>query len=71
MKKEKKQLRELSDEDLKKVIGGYVQFVEIDDDKLVDINPTLPIVPPVDGKCPEGYVLVTIFGSSQCNQEGA
>lgn len=71
MKKEKKQLRELSDEDLKKVIGGYVQFVEIDDDDLVDINPTLPIVPPVDGTCPGGYVLVTIFGSPQCNQAGA
>ena len=42
MKKEKKQLRELSDEDLKKVIGGYVQFVEIDDGDLIDINPDLP-----------------------------
>lgn len=71
MKKEKKQLRELSEDDLKKVTGGYVQFVEIDDDDLVDINPDLPIVPPVDGKCPEGYVLVTIIESSQCQQVGA
>ena len=70
MKKEKKQLRELSEEDLKKVTGGYVKF-GANDDELIDINPTLPtlpIVPPVDGTCPEGYVLVTTFGSSQCYQ---
>lgn len=71
MKKEKKQLRELSEDDLKKVTGGYVQFKELEDGDLEDIIPDLPIVPPVDGKCPEGYVLVTIFGSSQCNREGA
>ncbi|MBQ0097052.1 MAG: hypothetical protein KBS53_05315 [Bacteroidales bacterium] len=70
MKKEKKQLRELSEEDLKKVTGGDVQFAEIDDGDLIDINPTLPIVFPVDGTCPEGYVLVTHFGSSECHQEG-
>ena len=68
MKKEKKQLRELSEEDLKKVTGGYVQFAEIDDGDLIDITPTLPIVFPVDGTCPEGYVLVTTVGSSLCCQ---
>ena len=72
MKKEKKQLRELSEDDLKKVTGGYVQFVEPDEGDLIDITPTLPIVPPVDGTCPEGYVLVTDeFGSSLCYLEGA
>ena len=45
--------------------------MEIDDGDLIDMNPTLPIVPTVDGTCPEGYVLVTNLGSSQCNQEGA
>ena len=71
MKKEKKQLRELSEDDLKKVTGGYVQFVNIDDGDLIDITPTLPIVPPVGGTCPEGYVFVTTsLGSSECHQEG-
>ena len=32
----------LTDEELAKVVGGYVQFAEIDDDDLIDISPDLP-----------------------------
>ena len=63
MKKEKKQLRELSEEDLKKVTGGgYFQLIDFNsllDDTDSSTPPSLPIVPSVDGTCPEGYVLVT------------
>ena len=67
-----KQLTELSEDDRKKVTGGYVQFVEPDDDDLIKVSkptlPTLPNVPTADGTCPEGYVLVTTVGSSLCCQ---
>ena len=58
MKKEKKQLRELSDEDLKKVIGGYVKFGNGDD--------LVQIYAPGNG-CPDGLVESTdAFGTIAC-----
>ena len=32
----------LTDEELAKVVGGYVQFVKIDDGDLIDITPVRP-----------------------------
>ena len=32
----------LTDEELAKVVGGYVQFKELDDGDLIDIEPDLP-----------------------------
>ena len=75
MKKEKKQLRELSEEELKKVIGGYVQFQKIGDGDLIDnLNPDLPVVviPLFGGSCPPGTKQSTDEkGNAVCVSTGA
>lgn len=58
MKKEKKQLRELSEDDLKKVTGGgYIQLIDFDNMQLRD-NPGLPQNIGND-LCPNGQVAST------------
>ena len=58
MKQQKKQFKELSDEDLENVIGGYVEFGDGDD--------LVQIYIPGNG-CPNGLVESTdAFGTIVC-----